>query len=107
MTGNQATLSVFIKGSTETHKKPSLNDNPSGAGYQWSCLNIIYIFKKIEGRNNSLLPSFLPTAYCLQNCYPVRKALYLLGKSELTQEVCDKRHLISSSVGHLNRWWLS
>ena len=29
------------------------------------------------------------------------KILYLLGKSEQTQEVFDRRHLISSSVGHL------
>lgn len=39
------------------------------------------------------------TAY--KTIFQKEKVLYLLGKSESTQEVFDRRHLISSSVGHL------
>lgn len=53
-----------------------------------------------------LAKSFLPARLLFRE--REREGLYLLGKSESTQEVFDRRHLISSTVGVVfNRWWLS
>lgn len=99
------TQCIFIIELAEPHTpKPFFNLNCNGTGHQWSCLH------KMREKNNDHGGEI--TLYDHLSCQQLtacrtiiqrEKVLYLLDKSETTQEVFDRRHLISSSVGHLTR----